>query len=281
LFGPSNNKVKGNYIGTDKDGTDNLTNDDMGNDGSGVAIFEANDNEVGGSTAGTGNVISNNDSSGVLISKSTGNKVLGNRIGTDRTGTKDLGNFGSGVFVSDAANNTIGDGTSGGANTIAFSGRAGVSVEEAGDGIPNNTNGNRILSNSIFSNDGLGIGLDGPFSPTANDPGDADEGANGLQNRPVITSAKKSATGKTTIKGKLNSTPAKTFKIQFFSNPNGTNEGKKVIGQKNVTTGASGTTTFAIKPASKVGVGQTITATATGADGTSEFSAPRTVVRRR
>lgn len=69
-FGSSNNKVKGNYIGTDRDGTDNLTNDDMGNDGIGVAVFfEANDNEVGGSTPGSGNVISNNDSNGVLISK--------------------------------------------------------------------------------------------------------------------------------------------------------------------------------------------------------------------
>ena len=115
VFGPSKNKVKGNYIGTDRDGTDNLTNDDMGNDQIGVAIFEANDNEVGGSTAGTGNVISNSDSSGVIISSdSSGNNVLGNRIGTDRTGTKDLGNGNNGVFVSDAANNTIGDGTSGG-----------------------------------------------------------------------------------------------------------------------------------------------------------------------
>jgi hypothetical protein len=276
LFGPSNNKVKGNYIGTDKDGTDNLTNDDMGNDGSGVAIFEANDNEVGGSTAGTGNVISNNDSNGVSINKSTGNKVLGNRIGTDRTGKKDLGNFGDGVFVSDAANNTIGDGTSGGANTIAFSDRTGVNITEGGDSIPNNTNGNRILSNSIFSNGDFfpGIALNSGGLP--NDPGDADTGANGLQNKPVITSAKSTST-KTTVKGKLNSTPAKTFKIQFFSNPKGTDEGKKFIGQKNVTTGASGNVSFT-KALPRVAFGKTITATVTGSEGTSEFSAPRKVV---
>lgn len=103
-------RIRGNYIGTDKDGTDNLTNDDMGNDDGGVSIDRSAKNTIGGSAVGQGNVISNGDSGGVFIGRSTGNKVLGNRIGTDRTGTKNLGNLGDGVFVQDASNTIIGDG---------------------------------------------------------------------------------------------------------------------------------------------------------------------------
>jgi titin len=98
-----------------------------------------------------------------------------------------------------------------------------------------------------------------------------------LQDKPVLSSAKTSATS-TTVRGKLNSTPNKTFKIQFFSNPSGTEEGKKFLGQKSVSTDASGNATFSFSPAQKVGVQRTVTATTTNPAGsTSEFSAPRTV----
>src|SRR5829696_1605120 len=77
---------------------------------------------------------------------------------------------------------------------------------------------------------------------------------------------------------KLNSTASRTFEVQFFSNPKGTNEGKKFIGQKQVTTDASGNASFT-KGFPKVAVGQTITATATDTAGnTSEFSVARKVV---
>jgi hypothetical protein len=66
--------------------------------------------------------------------------------------------------------------------------------------------------------------------------------------------------------------------VQFFANPSGGDEGKKFIGQKRVTTNTEGKVTYAFCPSQKVGVGKTVTATATGPEGTSEFSAPRTVV---
>lgn len=70
------------------------------------------------------------------------------------------------------------------------------------------------------------------------------------------------------------------FTIQFFSNPSSTNDGKKFIGQKSVTTDASGNATYTFSPVSKIPVGQTITATATNASthDNSEFSAPRKVI---
>ncbi len=72
--------------------------------------------------------------------------------------------------------------------------------------------------------------------------------------------------------------PGKTFVACLFSNPSGGEEGKKLIGKKKVTTNSDGKVSFTFVPSKKVGVGNAITATATGSEGTSEFSAPKTVV---
>jgi hypothetical protein len=86
------------------------------------------------------------------------------------------------------------------------------------------------------------------------------------------------AGGETTIEARLNSTPNRTFTIQFFSNPSG-NEGKTFIRERSVSTNSNGNTgTFTVTLTSPVDEGENITATATGPGGnTSEFSAPRTV----
>ena len=133
-----------------------------------------------------------------------------------------------------------------------------------------------ILRNSIADNEDLGIDLgSAEFGDgvTPNDPKDSDTGANGLQNFPVMTSVAPTR-GQTTIEGKLNSKPDRTFTIQFFSNPVG-GEGKKFVGQKSVTTNSNGNVSFEFQPAQAVPTGQTVTATATNSGGnTSEFSAP-------
>jgi len=268
------NQIRGNYVGTDKSGTKDLGNQGVG----GIYLSDADGNIIGGTMAASRNVVSGNDGDGIdLDSGSNENKVLGNRVGTMANGTGALGNGFDGIFVL-GSNNQIGDGTSGGSNAIAFNGNDGVDILATPSSA---STGNEISRNSIISNDGLGIDLRGGFEDasgnTANDPGDIDSGPNGLQNKPALTSAKNSST-KTTIAGRINSTPGKTFKVQFFSSPSGTDEGKTFIGQKSVTTDGSGIATFTFSPASKVPAGRTITATATDPAGnTSEFSAPRTV----
>ncbi len=138
-----------------------------------------------------------------------------------------------------------------------------------------------IIGNSIFSNGGLGIDLSPDFEgdgPTANDPGDSDTGPNNLQNKPVISSAKKITSSKTTIEGKLNSKPNRTFEVQLYSNPKGTDEGKKFLFSRTVSTDGSGNATFSFATTKRVALGQAITATVTGSDGTSEFSTAKGVV---
>ena len=212
------------------------------NHGDGIEM-DASNSVVGGSLPAQRNLISGNDVEGLSVSGDAKNvKVKGNLIGTQADGVSALGNLFNGVDISD--------------------GSVGVS----------------ILSNSIFSNGRLGIDL-GVDGRTTNDPADPDAGANGLQNFPVISSAT-NASGKTTVKGKLNSRPDAGYLIQFFSNPSGTNEGRRLIGEKSVTTDGSGNASFTFSPATTVAVGQTITATATrtSTGNTSEFSVPRKVV---
>jgi hypothetical protein len=150
-------------------------------------------------------------------------------------------------------------------------------------GVDGDADGNRILSNSIFSNglasgSGFAGGIDlGANGPSANDPADTDTGPNRLQNFPVLSSAK-TISGTTTIEGTLNSRPRELYTIQFFSSPSG-EEGQTFIGSKSVFTDASGNASFSFSPTTAVAVGRQITATATrqATGDTSEFSAAKQV----
>jgi CSLREA domain-containing protein len=272
---PEEHRIQGNYIGTDRSGTK-----DLGNANCGVSLNETEGNTLGGTTAASRNVLSGNDAGACLFSASD-TRVLGNRVGTTASGTGALGNDLSGVEISGSSSfNSLGDGTAAGSNTVAFNAKDGVLVGGA-------SLDNRFSRNSIFSNGGLGIDLLGPGESfatdvaTPNDPGDADTGPNGLQNTPVISSAKNTST-KTTIAGTLSSAPDTLYRVQFYSNPSG-NEGKKFLGLKLVSTDSSGNASFTFTPSSKVAAGQTVTATAQGeflevtSVGTSEFSAPKKV----
>ena len=57
-----------------------------------------------------------------------------------------------------------------------------------------------------------------PDGLTANDPGDADDGPNHLQNAPVLVLASSTAVG-TTITGTLNSIANTRFLIDFYASP--------------------------------------------------------------
>jgi CSLREA domain-containing protein len=260
----SGTKIEGNFLGTDDSGAQGLGNGDDG-----IFVINSDNHTVGGTSPAARNLISANKGDGVKLDAGvTGTRVQGNLIGTKKDGVGSLANSLSGVNISSSANNPVSS------NTIAFNALNGVRIP----GNIDTVNGNPVLGNSIFSNGQLGIDL-GANGVTPNDPGDPDSGPNALQNFPVLSSAK-TVSGKTTVQGKLDSTPNKTFLVQFSSNPSG-NEGKKFLGQTGVTTDGSGNASFTFSPATAVPAGQTITATATLSEAnnlnTSEFSAPKTV----
>jgi titin len=72
---PTANLIQGNLIGTDKTGTTGLSN---GVDG--IQIEGANNNTIGGTTAGAGNTIAFNTAYGVQVDSGTGNGILGDSI---------------------------------------------------------------------------------------------------------------------------------------------------------------------------------------------------------
>ncbi len=259
-FSPKQNKIQGNFIGVDISGTL-----DIGNNGSGVAI-----EGQGSLNMVANNLISGNDKNGVDI-QGAGVKetiIQDNIIGAGRNGAGKLGNSEDGIFFSQGVASTI-EG-----NTIAFNKGAGIIVVSG--------NGRNITTNSIFSNEELGIDLF-PLGQdirgvTPNDLGaalpeeeplfaDEDQGGNNLLNFPLITSVTSGLT--TVVDGVLNSfsgfnTP---FSLEFFSSaecdPSGHGEGEMFLGSTDVFLDEFGNANFKITLKTPVPIGHNfITATA-------------------
>ncbi len=254
-------QVLNNYIGVNADATAKL-----GNGGYGIYVTGANA-QLG--KAGWGNVIGGNSQEGVFINGGNGAQVVGNLIGVG-SGGSNLGNGFFGVHINNSSNVTVGGTTTARGNTIAFNAADGVYV--FGDG----ATGNRIRSNRIYSNDGLGIDL-GENGVTANDSGDGDAGPNGLQNFPILTAVSSDGSSFTQLKGSLNSLPAASYQIDVYSNsacdPSGYGEGRAWLGTFGVSTNGSGNASFSIVLPAGVAPGTPVTATATNSGGsTSEFS---------
>ena len=163
--GTSDNFVEGNYIGTNPAGTAAVYNFS----GPGVEIDAgATNNTIGGSTPGSGNVISGirlGDGIEISDAGTSNNVVAGDLIGTNPAGTAAIANGGDGVIIEyGATGNTIGGTTAGAADVISGSNGDGVQIIGASDNvvsgdligtnvtgtaaIANGFNGVRILDNS-------------------------------------------------------------------------------------------------------------------------------------
>jgi hypothetical protein len=173
------------------------------------------------------------------------------------------------VNIDTAIENVIGGTAAGAGNVISGNGWNGVSVIDAG------STGNAILSNSIYSNAGLGIDLAGD-GVTLNDLFDADSGPNNIQNFPILNPVKNTAKG-ILIQGALLSTRNTTFRLEFFSNnscdPSGYGEGQIYLGSVNVKTNSTGHVNFKVTLPVVLPAGKYVTATSTDpSNNTSEFS---------
>ncbi len=266
--GATGNLIQGNRIGTNLAGTAALANTR-----SGVYVNQAPGNTIGGSTVSARNLISGNSQYGVLINgtSASSNVVQRNFIGTNAAGTAALGNALDGVRIVSGTLNQIGGSTSLG-NTIAFNGKAGVTVLGTGAR-------NAIQGNTLFDNVKLGIDLNSD-GVTANDAGDADTGPNKLQNFPMITTAVLSGANLnltySVASNRTNSSYPLT--IEFFLADSSGQEGKTSLGRNTyASSSATLSKTATIAKGSAV-LGSKIVATATDAQGnTSEFSASATV----
>jgi len=150
----NNTAVAGNFIGTKASGTEAL-----GNSGDGVQIFNSTGTSVGGTTAGARNIISGNVHGITVTGGSTaGTLIQGNFIGTDVNGNADLGNSVSGVWVTFAANTSIGGASAGAGNVISGNNAQGIHVQGgATTTIQGNYIGTNAAGTSALGNSAAGI----------------------------------------------------------------------------------------------------------------------------
>ena len=199
-----------------------------------------------------------------------GHYIEGNGIGTNANGTLDIGNGGDGIsVVAGVTDGIIGGTAPESPNRIKFNGGDGIGIDDSSSGV-------LIRVNLIDENDGLGIDLsrDNEVRSTTSVMAipDTDTGANGLQNYPDVDV---SSDG-TLISGTLISTPDTDFEVDIFVSPacdeSDNGEGASFAGSVSVTTNQFGYGVFELSPNGPVGPAEVATATATGPEGTSEFS---------
>jgi parallel beta-helix repeat protein len=158
--------IYGNYIGTNAAGGASIQNID------GVNILNSLGTEVGGTTAGQGNLISGNADDGVEISgTSTGTLVRANLIGTNAAGDAALANGANGIQQTlDTSGSIIGGNTAASRNVISGNaGTAGILMQGDTNTIESNYIGLNAAGTAAIPNN---IGISLSSNATSNSIGD-------------------------------------------------------------------------------------------------------------
>lgn len=179
----------------------------------------------GGACSVTSNRIVGNSQDAILINGGNGNVIQRNMIGVGVDGNG-IFNSGAGVHITSGNNNVIGISASSNITGLLFSNTIRFMVD--GGVLATSGSGNAIRSNRIYENGSTGTAMDidlGSDGPTANDAGDIDAGANGLQNFPLVTGvafAAPPAPGATdvvaSVRGALQAQPGSYRVDAYFGN---------------------------------------------------------------
>ncbi len=122
----TSNKIYNNLIGLGQNGDMSLAND------KGIVIQDNNNNQIGGSNALEGNVISGNTTTGIEILNSHHQTIQGNYIGTDSSGTLPRGNLANGIMILSGSHHVeIGGDQSGEGNLISGNNGVGVLIDSS------------------------------------------------------------------------------------------------------------------------------------------------------
>ena len=246
--------VEGNLVGLAPDGRTVLGNEQ------GIVL------EGAAGLRASGNTVAGNGLLGVALKNTAGAVVAANVIGRTADGAESRPNgaFG-GVMLIDNSGGVVGGDTPGDANLIDGGVHPSIRAEGAAQ------LGTQLLGNQLRgTSHSIGIDLV-PLAITANDPGDADAGPNGLQNAPVVTKARRTA-----VTGRIDTKPSTAARIQVFSASADGRETYALLGDATLTTDGAGAGAFSFPVTATEGA--SVVATATTSDGTSELSAPVLVV---
>ncbi|QDT09713.1 right-handed parallel beta-helix repeat-containing protein [Planctomycetes bacterium K23_9] len=271
----TNNVVASNLIGLDDFGA-------VVPGGSNAIFIQSPGNTVGGATISEANFIGGS-ATGITLSQpsASNNSIANNYIGSD--GFFDFG-MTTGIRVTNGAHeNTLGPG-----NSIGFNSARAIQVTGS------NTVENTITENSLFDN-GFGIDLLPPGNAlNPNDAGDADTGANELQNSATSLAVDVTIVSASSLSISIDyfvdsdpSEVAYPLRVEFFSavfdpaNPD-TVQGEIFVGfdEFQASDFANGGTNYTVVTSSMTGLAGVThgTATVTDANGnTSEFTTPALV----
>lgn len=119
--GTENNRIVGNYIGTNQVGANDIPNLQFG-----VGISNGARNNV----IGPANVVSGNNQHGIGIINSNSNRVIGNYIGVDQTGSFSVPNDQRGVVIENSDSSEIGS-VNGQGNLISGNGGDGIVLDSS------------------------------------------------------------------------------------------------------------------------------------------------------
>ena len=291
LEGSAGAVIIGNYIGLNEMG-----NDAIPNQGDGL-IDQGIGTQIGGAAAGEGNVIGGNNGTGISVrgAEATERTIQGNFVGTTANGLLALSNDINGILLRNDTRNVVVGGAAPGAGNVV-SGNDGVGIRVEGDNISlagnliglgadgsttlgnggfgvrllgsnNLVGGDMVSLGNVVSNNSTGISVGGNArenvvrknSITANNLLGID--LTGNANNGI---AKPSLTAQNPVVG----TGPGNATIDLYVDDE--NEGGLYVGTTSTGPGGGFSLVIDLSPY----VGQNLTATATTADGTSEFSAP-------
>ena len=151
--------IQANKIGTDASGSAALPNG-VAPTGAGILAQEAV--TIGGTAAGTGNLISGNDGPGVSLDGSDpgqSSTVLGNTIGLNGAGTGTVANSGAGISIAAGTDATVGGAATGAGNLISGNTGSGIASDGTGVQISGNRIGVAADGTTAAGNGGDGIAL--------------------------------------------------------------------------------------------------------------------------
>ncbi|HEY5640818.1 MAG TPA: hypothetical protein VIW01_12305 [Dehalococcoidia bacterium] len=154
-----------------------------------------------GSSTVKGLVINRFGGDGIELNTVGGNTIVGNYIGTDVSGSADLGNGGSGLYVLGVQTSTVGGTAAGAGNVISGNGAAGVFLAgsgASGSTIRGNYIGTDASGTASLGNTGVGVYLGGAPNNTI---GGTAAGARNVisANATGVSIASNTATGNTLL----------------------------------------------------------------------------------
>ena len=147
--GSNNAVVQGNYIGTDASGNSVFANNGQW----GILVESSSTNvTIGGSSAGTRNVIAGFTDRNIWLTTTGTTTVQGNYIGTNATGTGALGGA-TGIYKDDTGSTTIIG------NVISGNAGAGVDIRDGDTTLTGNIIGLNATGTAALGNSGVGVNV--------------------------------------------------------------------------------------------------------------------------